>query len=74
MKDSLDYFVKVKAQDIYFWCPYLEAYEGMLALRTPSPPKDGEGVLHFMVSPDFKEEFERIIRKHGLEPGNIPPA
>lgn len=67
MKNSLDYFIKVPAQEIYFWCPFLEAFEGMLALRTPEPPKGEEGILHIMVSPDFKQEFESLISKHKLE-------
>ena len=67
MKDSLNYYVKVKASDIYLWCPFFEAFEGMLALRTPEPPKGEEGILHIMVSPDFKEQFEGLIKNHGLE-------
>jgi len=74
MKDSLDYFIKVKSEEIYFWCPFLEAFEGMLALRTPEPPRGGEGILHIMVSPDYKDQFERLLEKYGLELRNIPPA
>ncbi|MFA4967814.1 MAG: hypothetical protein WC624_06335 [Candidatus Margulisiibacteriota bacterium] len=67
MKNSLDYYIKVKASDIHFWCPFFEAFEGMLVLRTPEPPKGNEGILHIMVSPDFKGQFEGLIKKHGLE-------
>ncbi len=72
MKDSINYFIKVKAAEIHFWCPFFEAFDGMLILRTPEPPKGEWGILHFLVSPDFKETFERMFKKYGLEPGNIP--
>jgi len=74
MKDSMDYFVKVKSEEIHFWCPFFEAFEGMLVLRTPEPPKGEEGILHIMVSPDYKNEFERLLKVHGLKSGNIPAA
>ena len=74
MRDSVDYFIKVKSKDIHFWCPFFEAFEGMLVLRTPEPPKGEEGTLHIMVSPDYKNEFERLLKNHGLKPGNIPAA
>ncbi len=74
MRDSLDYYVRVKSEEIHFWCPFFEAFEGMLALRTPEPPKGDLGLLHIMVSCDFKEQFERLIRKHGLEFRNIAAA
>lgn len=67
MKDSRDYFIKVKTRDIYFWCPFFEAFEGMLAVRTPSPPKGDIGVLHLMVSPDFDKQFKKVIEEQGLK-------
>ncbi|HTY13837.1 MAG TPA: hypothetical protein VMD02_06590 [Candidatus Omnitrophota bacterium] len=67
MNDSIDYFVKVKANEIYFWCPFFEAFEGMLALRTPEPPKGEWGTLHFMVAPEYWETFEKELIKHGFE-------
>ena len=74
MNDSLDYFVKVPKKEIHFWCPFFEAFEGMLVLRTPEPAVGDTGILHIMVAPDYKDEFERLLKKHGLEPGNITPA
>jgi hypothetical protein len=66
MKDCLNYFVNVPKKDIHFWCPFFEAYEGMLSLRTPEPPKGEIGTIHFMVSPDFKDTFEELIRNESL--------
>ena len=37
MKDSINYFFKVKKEDIYAICPFFEAFEGMAAIRTPRP-------------------------------------
>jgi len=66
MKDCLDYFVKVKKEDVMFYAPFFDAYQGMLSLRTPEPPKDKWAVMHFIVSPDFKIDFEKLIRKMNL--------
>ena len=74
MKDTLDYFIRVRSRDIHFWCPFLEAFEGMLVLRTPEPPQGEEGILHVMVSPDYKVDFERLIKRHGLKLRNIASA
>ncbi|KAF0134843.1 MAG: hypothetical protein FD145_411 [Candidatus Saganbacteria bacterium] len=71
MKNSIDYYIKVPAKDIHFWCPFFEAFEGMLVLRTPNPPEGEIGILHISVSPDFKEQFEGEVKKHGLEFTNI---
>lgn len=63
MKDCIDYFINVKKEDVVLYAPYFEAFEGMLSLRTPEPPKDGIAIMHFIVSPDFKKEFEKLVRK-----------
>lgn len=65
--NSIDYFLKVKAADIYLYAPFFEAFEGILSLRTPVPPQGEYGTLHLMVSPDFKGEFESLIKRMGLE-------
>ncbi len=67
MKDCLDYFVKVKKEDVVFYAPFFDAFQGMLSLRTPEPPKDGWATMHFIVSPDFKEDFEKLIKKYKLK-------
>jgi hypothetical protein len=51
--DSIDYFLKVNKEDIYLICPYFEAFEGMAAIPIAT--------LKLMVSPDFKEDFEKLI-------------
>lgn len=70
MSDSLNYFVKIKKEDVYLWAPYFDAYEGMLSLRTPEPPKDGWAIFHFEVSPDFIKPFEELIKSLNLEKTN----
>ncbi|NQU17840.1 MAG: hypothetical protein HQ564_07210 [Candidatus Saganbacteria bacterium] len=67
MKDSLDYFLKVKTADIYLYAPFFEAFEGMLSLRTPNPTKEEFSTMHFLVSADFKDEFEALIKRLGLD-------
>lgn len=69
MKDSLDYYVPIKSEDVHFWCPFFEAFEGMLVLRTPEPAKGkNESLLHMMVSADYKDEYERLLSKYKLKP------
>ncbi len=59
--DSINYFLKIKKEDIYILCPYFEAFEGMVAIRTPRPESGSFATLKLMVSPDFKEDFERLL-------------
>lgn len=59
--NQLDYHYKVKKCDVSFICTYLEAFEGMSAVRTPNPKFGEDSLLHIMVSPDFKDQFEVII-------------
>jgi hypothetical protein len=65
--NQLDYFYKVNKSDVSFICSYLEAFEGMAAIRTPNPKAGEDTVLHIMVSPDFKGQFEEIIGNLGRE-------
>jgi len=65
--NQLDYFYKVNKADVSFICSYLEAFEGMAAIRTPNPKVGQDTVLHIMVSPDFKGQFEEIIGSLGGE-------
>jgi Domain of unknown function (DUF4911) len=64
-----DYFYKARKSDVSFICSYLEAFEGMAAIRTPNPKIGEDAVLHIMVSPDFADQFEKII---GELSGDIP--
>lgn len=59
--DSLNYFLRVKKEDIYLICPYFEAFEGMVAIRTPQPEEGPFATLKLMVSPSFQEPFEKIL-------------
>jgi HAD superfamily phosphatase (TIGR01668 family) len=59
--DSIDYFLKVNKEDIYLICPYFEAFEGMVAIRTPKPTAGPFAIIKLMVAPDFKADFEDIF-------------
>ena len=59
--DSINYFLKVNKEEIYLICPYFEAFEGMVAIRTPKPEEGPSATLKLMVSPDFREDFEKLL-------------
>ncbi len=60
--DSIDYFLRIKKEDIYLICPFFEAFEGMAAIRTPKPETGPTATLKLMVSPDFKDDFEKVLK------------
>jgi hypothetical protein len=63
VKDSIDYFIKVNKPDVAFVCSVLEAYEGMVAVRTINPDTPSPtSTLRAMVSPDFIGEFETVCK------------
>ena len=59
--DSIDYFLRVKKEDIYLICPYFEAFQGMVAIRTPKPEQGDRATIKLMVSPDFTADFEKLL-------------
>ena len=59
--DSINYFLKVNKEDIYLICPYFEAFEGMVAIRTPKPVPGPIATIKLMVSPDFKKDFDKLL-------------
>ena len=61
MQDSINYFLKVKKEDIYLICPFFEAFEGMAAIRTPKPEVGEYATIKLMVSPDFQTDFEKLL-------------
>jgi len=61
MKDSINYFLKIKKEDVYFICPFFEAFEGMAAIRAPKPVAGPDSILKLMVSPDFIQDFEKLL-------------
>ncbi|KPJ69546.1 hypothetical protein AMJ44_03545 [candidate division WOR-1 bacterium DG_54_3] len=61
--DSISYFLRVNKEDIYLLCPYFEAFDGMVAIRTPKPEEGPQATLKLMISPDFKEDFEKLLAK-----------
>jgi len=60
--DSINYYLKVHKEDIYLICPYFEAFEGMVAIRTPKPTAGPFATIKMMVSPDFKSDFEKLLK------------
>lgn len=59
--DSIDVFLRVKKADIFLICPFFEAFEGMAAIRTPKPEVGEFATLKLMVSPDFINDFNRVL-------------
>ena len=59
--DSIDYFLRVNKEEIYLICPYFEAFAGMVAIRTPKPEEGPRATIKLMVSPDFKDDFEKLL-------------
>lgn len=58
---QIDHYVKIRKADVAFFCAYLEAFEGMCAMRTPNPGPGDETVMHIMLSPDFQEQYDSIM-------------
>ena len=59
--DSKIVYLKVNKEDIYLICPYFEAFEGMVAIRTPKPTAGPFAIIKLMVSPFFENDFEKIL-------------
>lgn len=59
--DSINVFLRVKKEDIYIICPFFEAFEGMVAIRTPKREPGPEATIKLMVSPDFEKGFEKLL-------------
>lgn len=65
MMDSINVFLKVHKEDIYLICPYFEAFDGMVAIRTPKPTDGPFAIIKLMVSPFFMLDFEKILLSLG---------
>ncbi len=65
MIDSINVFLKVHKEDIYLICPYFEAFDGMVAIRTPKPTDGPFAIIKLMVSPFFMLDFEKILLSLG---------
>jgi len=59
--NQIDHFFRVRKNDVAFICSYLEAFEGMAAVRTPNPKPGEDTVIHIMVSPDYSAQFNDIL-------------
>jgi len=62
VKDSINVFLKVKKEDIYIICPFFEAFDGMAAIRTPKTQDGPYAILKLMVSPDFINDFNQLLK------------
>jgi hypothetical protein len=58
---QIDHYIKIKKTELSFISVYLEAFEGMCAIRTPNPKPGDDTVVHMMVSPDFEVEYKEIM-------------
>ena len=59
--DSINVYLRVNKEDIYILCPFFEAFEGMVAIRTPKPEEGPQATLKLMLSPYFKKDFEKLL-------------
>ena len=59
--DSINVFLRVNKEDIYVICPFFEAFEGMVSIRTPKPEAGPKATIKLMVSPDFKADFFKVL-------------
>lgn len=64
MIDSLVIRVKTEKKHIAYINFIVEAYDGMAVVRTADPE---EGLLEILVSPDFKEDFNKLAEALGKE-------
>jgi hypothetical protein len=61
MIDSIDLYLRVKKEDVFIICPFLEAFEGLATIRTPRPEEGPYATLKLMVSPDFRQDYEQLL-------------
>ena len=59
--DSINVYLRVNKEDIYIICPYFEAFAGMVSIRTPKPEEGPQATIKLMVSPDFINDFEKLL-------------
>ena len=64
LMDSLRFTVKTVKARIAYINFLFEAYDGVAAITTADPE---EGLLNFLVSPDFEADFRRISEAIGRE-------
>jgi Domain of unknown function (DUF4911) len=58
---QIDHYIKVPKNEVAFISVYLEAFEGMCAVRTPNPKPGEDTILHIMLSPDFVEQYDELM-------------
>lgn len=61
MTTNSNIYLKIKKEDIFLLCPFLESFEGLAAVRTPQPATGPESVLKLITAPDFREELKGLI-------------
>ena len=59
--DSVNFYIKINKADLYLACPFFESFEGMAAIRIPKPTTGEHAILKLMVSPDFVNDYEKLL-------------
>ncbi|MCX5726623.1 MAG: hypothetical protein NT030_05550 [Candidatus Saganbacteria bacterium] len=61
--DSINIFLKIKKEETSLVTTYIDALEGVAAVRTPNPDQNSDlATLHCIVAPDCIDLFEKIIK------------
>ena len=63
MNKTHDIFIRTKKENVRDICVFFEYFEGMAAIRTPSPEIGEFATLHLMVADDFKSEFDVLLER-----------
>jgi hypothetical protein len=61
-ENSIEKYIKIEKKEVAFVAAFLDAFNGMFAVRTPEPAKDQYSIMQIFVSPDFETEYNKIIR------------
>ena len=65
--NQYNFFVRIKKEKIGFYSQFFDAFEHMVAVRTPEPPSGEFGTMHCMVCPSFFQDFKEVLHHHELE-------
>lgn len=63
MNKTHDILIRTKKENVRDLCAFFEYFEGMTAIRTPSPEPGEFATLHIMVADDFKNEFDILMER-----------
>ncbi|MBU0686274.1 MAG: hypothetical protein KKB81_00275 [Candidatus Margulisbacteria bacterium] len=63
MNKTFDLLIRIKKEHVRDICTFFEYFEGMAAIRTPSPEPGEFANLQIMVSEDYRKEFEYLMER-----------